>query len=337
MQHGLLIAQNRSANGYYEYFHTMKVETRKEGQWVDVDRLQTAWKQVVQRHSSLRTVFIESVGEDGLYDQVVFRTVSPRMQLIECEDIEIGPLLEIQDPITFQGNEPPHRLTIYKTASKAVFCRLDINHAIIDGASISNIVNDLISAYDHRISPKPGFLYETYISHVLKHPATSTLGFWTEYLSDVKPCLFPALAPFENPARLERQLENVDVQVKMLPATLNGFCRENNVTLVNLFHLAWGLVLRAYTNSEEVCFGYLSTGRDVDLDKIEEGVGAFITMLICRPNFQTVSPLTAILDKVGKFSDSLVDTRSGLLRHLSHAFLPHKTPETCLATLSVTL
>ncbi|KAL8826241.1 MAG: hypothetical protein Q9191_003926, partial [Dirinaria sp. TL-2023a] len=306
MQHGLLIAQSRSANGFYEYYHTMKVESKKAGELVDVYRLGKAWKKVVQRHPSLRTVFIESVGKNGLYDQVVLKAVTPCVQIIDCTDDGVETIFGSQEPITFQGNEVPHRLTICKTSTGATFCKLDINHAIVDGSSIANILGDLTLAYDGKISPKPGFPFEAYISYTLEHHATSTLGFWQEHLAGVKPCIFPAMAYLEDAAEPEKQLKIANVDIEISPAALTAFCANHNVTVVNLFQLAWAIVLRAYTETEDVCFGYLSTGRDAPLNGIEEGVGAFITMLICRLNFNSVLPLDAVLDKVAEdFTRSL--------------------------------
>lgn len=298
MQHGLLIAQSRSAHGYYEYNHTMKVEARETGGSVDINRLQKAWEKVVQRHQSLRTVFIESVGKDGLYDQLILRKIAPRTHIVHCENDKVDTIFNSLEPIAFRSSEAPHRLTLYKSTTGAVFCKLDINHAIVDGASIANIVGDLALAYDGKISPKPGFLFETYVAYILKHPATSTFDFWTEHLTGVKPCLFPAMALLEDASEPEKQLKIANVDIGILPTTLTTFCSEHNVTLVNLFQLAWGLVLRMYTDSEDVCFGYLSTGRDAPLNGIEEGVGAFITMLICRLDLRDAPPLGELLDRV---------------------------------------
>ena len=273
---------------------------------MDVNQVQKAWGNVVQCHPSLRTVFINSVGKDGLYNQVVLKTILLRVQIMYCEDDKVDTVFNSQEPIAFQDSEAPHRLTLCKTTTGAVFCKLDINHAIVDGASIATIVRDLGLAYDGKLSSKPGFLFQTYIAYILKHLPVSTLDFWEEHLAGVKPCLFPAMAPLEDAEDPEKQLKNVIIDNGILTATLVAFCGEHNVTLVNLFQLTWALVLRAYTDSEDVCFGYLSTGRDAPLNSVEEGVGAFITMLIGRLNFRDAPSLGELLDRVAdSFTRSL--------------------------------
>ena len=298
MQHGLIIAQSRSVNGYYKYYHTMKIEAREPEGSVDLNCLQKAWENVVHRHTSLRTVFIESVSKDGLFDQLVLKRIPARVEIVDYGGEEIDDTFSKQEPIGFRNNEAPHRLTLCKLTTGAVLCRLDINHAIVDGASIANIVGDLALAYDGKLSTKPGFLFENYIAYILNHPAASTLDFWAQHLNGLKPCLLPTMTPLEDVGVGEKQLRNAHINIGMLPATLAAFCSEHNVTLVNLFQLAWALVLRAFTDSEDVCFGYLSTGRDVPLNGIEEGVGAFITMLICRVDLRDATSVDELLDKV---------------------------------------
>lgn len=58
---------------------------------------------------------------------------------------------------------------------------------------------------------------------------------------------------------------------------------------------AWGLVLRQYTSMDHVCFGNLTAGRDAPVDGIQDTVGAFINMLVCRVNFAPTKTLIDII------------------------------------------
>jgi non-ribosomal peptide synthetase component F len=53
----------------------------------------------------------------------------------------------------------------------------------------------------------------------------------------------------------------------------------------NLAGLAWALVLRSFTNSDNVCFGYVKSARDLPIDGIEDAVGAILNPLACRVSF----------------------------------------------------
>ncbi|KAF2500063.1 amino acid adenylation [Lophium mytilinum] len=299
MQHGLLMSQVRSgeSQGCYEYNHTLKVQSRSPSNILEVGKLKSAWQTVVQRHSSLRTVFIESRG--GLYDQISLKKIgSETVAIYECQQEEVERVFESQQRLVFQVGQPLHRFTICQISSNTAICKLEINHAIIDGSSIANLLGDFILAYDGAISNRNGFDFEDYITHIQSRPIGLAIDFWTEYLSEVTPCFFPLLAGLEDACDVSKKLETISIDVGISIEDLTAYCGNRNVTLVNVFQLAWGLLLRKYVGSDDVSFGYLSSGRDAPLDGIEEGVGAFITMLVSRMELKDSVSISTTLDKV---------------------------------------
>ncbi len=159
-------------------------------------------------------------------------------------------------------------------------------------------MGDFILAYDGRLSDRPGFVFEDYIKHVVERPRHLATDYWKEYLADINPSFFPLMAHWEEAADPLRKLESVNIDVGMSPTDLVHFCDNKNVTLANIFQLAWGLVLKQYIGTDDVCFGYLSSGRDTPVDGIEQGVGAFITMLVSRIILSGKTTMTSALEKV---------------------------------------
>jgi amino acid adenylation domain-containing protein/non-ribosomal peptide synthase protein (TIGR01720 family) len=299
MQHGLLISQVRAeGRGAYEYNHTLKVETRNPSDILDVKKLEASWAKVVQRHTSLRTVFMESVCQAGLFDQVVLTHIDPNIHVQKCEEGDVDHIFNSRGKMTFRPGGALHRFTVCYVSANAAICKLEINHAIIDGSSIANLMGDFIMAYDGTLTDRNGFAFENYIKHVLERPLSLATDFWKTYLENVNPSFFPLMAHWEDAVDPARKLESVSVDIGMTPVGLTEFCNEKNVTLVNIFQLAWGLLLKQYIGSEDVCFGYLSSGRDAPLNGIEEGVGAFITMLVSRMVLKDSVSVSAAIDKV---------------------------------------
>ena len=70
------------------------------------------------------------------------------------------------------------------------------------------------------------------------------------------------------------------------------------MTISNVLQLVWSLVLRAYTGSDRVCFGYLSSGRDVPVERIQDAVGVFISMLVCRMDLSSDMMLHQALKQI---------------------------------------
>ena len=99
---------------------------------------------------------------------------------------------------------------------------------------------------------------------------------------------------------------------------LHSLSAETGVTFSNIVLAAWALILRSYTKSEDVCFGYLASGRDVGISGIEDIVGPFINMLIFRFRF---APSMLIKEL---FRDSQEDFLASLPhQHVSLAKVSH--------------
>jgi non-ribosomal peptide synthase protein (TIGR01720 family) len=157
MQRGLLLSQIRDPE---KYAYRTIFEVSCFSNTVEVDRLCDAWQAVVQRHATLRTVFVDTVGDEGLQDQIVLRTAPRQILMMHSEDENAVQKLEQLDAIDYSEKRPPHRLTICTTPAGPMFCRLDISHAICDGTSLPILLDDLIEAYEGDLSiQKPTPLY----------------------------------------------------------------------------------------------------------------------------------------------------------------------------------
>lgn len=55
------------------------------------------------------------------------------------------------------------------------------------------------------------------------------------------------------------------------------------------------MILRKYTGSDDVCFGFITSGRDLPVNSIGEIVGTFINMLVCRMKVDDSIPFRNII------------------------------------------
>jgi len=304
MQEGLLISQNKDA-AYYavQVICELKIHNGIE---YDSNRLARAWQMVCDRHASLRTVFIESVSaDDGLYDQVVLKNIDPDIVRMNCSSDKYAlRVLTAKRSLNTGNGRPPHRFTICETADKKILFKLEIDHTIMDGGSMSIILRDLGLAYEGRLPEGNGPLYSDYISFLKDQPIDASIEYWKTYLSEVEPCNFPEL---NDGIMVEKQLHSLRLDFSESKfQELKHFCDEHGVTVSNALHAAWGLTLRCYTDSDQVLFGYLTSGRDAPVQGINDAVGPFINMLVCRMNLAGTNRLGAIIDQVQTdYMDSL--------------------------------
>ena len=80
MQRGLLLSQVKD-NGQYMYQSVFAVSSANPATSVDTSTLANAWRKVVAKHSALRTIFLKSLSQEDLMDQVVLKHVSPNIVL----------------------------------------------------------------------------------------------------------------------------------------------------------------------------------------------------------------------------------------------------------------
>ncbi|KAK2757240.1 NRPS [Arachnomyces sp. PD_36] len=294
MQEGILLSQLRDPGSYM--LHTIfEVKDTKYGRPVDPSRLRDAWKAVIKKHPILRTIFVDSTSKDSSFDQIVVKELDENIVEVQCEDshaVKQVDNIKLQDTNFARTLKYSHQLAICKTATGRVLLKLEMNHAIIDGASMSILLRDLALAYDRKLSMS-GASFRDYIQYLHGLSQTDAIAHWKEYLLDVKPCNLPLSRNTET----ARHLQSIKMTFNRF-SELRNLCEEQSITLANLTLAAWALVLREFTGMEDVCFGYLSAGRDAPVPGIQDAVGIFINMLCCRVKFAPTQSLSDICTKV---------------------------------------
>jgi len=154
------------------------------------------------------------------------------------------------------------------------------------------MLRDLAAAYHGRLPDGLGPLYSDYVRYIKSQPDDVGLNFWKTYLEGARACYFPVLTKSS-----DRHLGSVAMNFGRFPE-LQEMCRKMNVTLANVMQSAWAFVLRQFCKSEDICFGYLTSGRDAPVNGIQSTIGAFINMLVCRVKFTKQSTLKEVFQKV---------------------------------------
>jgi non-ribosomal peptide synthase protein (TIGR01720 family) len=299
---GILLGQLRDPNTYI--FHAIyEVRSVYTGCEVEPQRLIEAWQKVVDRHAALRTVFVDSPYKGGAFDQCVLKSVDSGIIHIECRDQEVIPRLQsirLRDKNARRKLHLPHQMTICSTSTGRVIIKVEINHAVIDGGSTPILLQDLSLAYEGRLTDDRGPLYSDYIRFIRSQSADADVVFWKTYLTGVQPCHLPHQ---KSNASKRRQLESLVMAFDQW-SELQQYCETSGVTLSNVVQASWALVLRKYTGCDDVCFGYLSAGRDAPVNGIQEAIGVFINLLCCRVQ---LSPSQLLAEIPGKIQDDFLD------------------------------
>jgi amino acid adenylation domain-containing protein/non-ribosomal peptide synthase protein (TIGR01720 family) len=280
---GILVSQIKQPESY----KTVQLYDIKSPNPISLDDLAQTWQKVVAHQPSLRTVFTESLDGSGMFNQVVLKNHHSEVVLLhgDSDDATALEMLKQLPPVDYQQLSPPYRVALCQTLSKnRVICQIEMSHAITDGSSTSILAQDWIDACTGSLS-STNLLNTTrdFIQNLVSRPVEEKIAFWSNKLEGLSPCHFPKLSGLLLPG-------TGTASIKMEGEAFNRiqhFCSTQLVTAASIFKSAWAITLAKYSGSESVCFGYLASGRDLPIHGLNESIGAYTNMMICRADIAT--------------------------------------------------
>lgn len=327
------VSQSGNANACH--IHTLYEFSSPNGAPIDLERICAAWSQVVARYRALRTVFVDSVAEQGLYDAVVLKRASPNMLFLDATPSE--------DPVDTLNNLPPltacpalksvprHRLTVCHSPMKTVM-KLDVSAALCDMMSVNTLIADLRRGYvTGRALPVTGgdatvFSYSGYLDIMRGLDRERSIAWWTNTLSSItQPCLFPKLDFYLNGKNSlspdgPRRYDNAHIEISdVLFHKVAEFGRAHKTTTGTILRLAWGLVLRCVTGVNAVCFGYKAPGRSATLEGMRSAVGCFANTIPVAFDLSPFKPLGIMLRQIEDMYNAALPHQHITMAEVRHA------------------
>jgi non-ribosomal peptide synthase protein (TIGR01720 family) len=281
---GILLSQARQPE-MYNTSQLYEIKSR-DSQPVTVEELRKAWQMVVARQPSLRSVFIGGLDNTSAFNQVILKNHDPEVVMLysESKDAAMESLKRLP-PVNYQQLRPPHRIALCQTPDNTIYCQVEMSHAITDGASSSILTQEWINAYAGTLDNTN--LLATNNSLVRHLKATTNeekMAFWKTKLTGVEPSHFPHLSGV---TKSSSETSASVIVLEGAPFTqIKEFCTAHSVTPASLLQAAWAHTLASYARMDSVCFGYLSSGRDVPIPGIDNSIGAYANMMICRADLQ---------------------------------------------------
>nr|QEE83320.1 polyketide synthase 40703 [Alternaria oxytropis] len=252
------------ASEYTRYYNHNVFRLHPE---VDIEKLREAWVTVTGASPILRTGFVEVDDPeiDGSFAQIVHRKCHDFWSHLKLEDTPDFTSIfdELRhDAIRSSLSTPPFRLSFIETPDQCYFV-LSIGHALYDGWSLSLLHADVHRAYKNQFSSRPS--YERSLADMIATSGSASAGFWQGYLSDAKPSSFPRRASISNETSgyVHRHEQNSVVGLDELQA----FARRSNVSLQTVGQAVFALASTFYTQSLDITFGSVLSGRDDDNER----------------------------------------------------------------------
>ncbi|KAK1505403.1 peptide synthetase [Colletotrichum abscissum] len=283
MQESMYIGQKMVSKRLYRTRGLFETEAE-----FDLDHFQTCWNDIIHRHQTLRTVYVETSDTTSgrLLDAVVLKSKPEPLVIDHVKDLEeIRRQFANGDLGTVNADEERHQHQIIayvdiQNPGRVLF-QMDLNHLTVDGSSLMIIVDELVKGLQgsRLLSQAPG--YERYIDYLqTQTDEDGALDYWVDYLDGTEPCSFPVMN--DNQAGGAGSFHVSEMPLDVGLDDIRVFCQKHNATISNVLQAVWALVLHAYTGDPDICFGYLSSGRSLPIPGVSQIVGPMMNLLVCR-------------------------------------------------------
>ena len=254
---------------------------------LDGERLRQAVETAVKAHPTLFTRI--ELNEDGEPVQTI--DMDQETWTLEVEDVDgiEQKKTELVVPFNIYGDRLFHIRLLCDDSHYYLF--VDYHHIIVDGTSMSLILEDINKAYGHEaIAQEELTLAETAADEVEKRqsPAFEEAKKWYATHFDCGDTFTQLIPDLENPTHSEGSLLRT-LHTDM--ARVETFCKEHGIFKSTLFTSAYAFLLAKYNNEQESLFCTVYNGRS---DKrMAHTVGMFVKTL---PVYAKFTADTTVMD-----------------------------------------
>jgi amino acid adenylation domain-containing protein len=256
------------------------------------DDLELKVNALVKKHIALRTSFKWS--DPRHPTQHISEGIKVPWELIDLSasppnaiNLKWGWILEVDQMKLFDLSKPPLlRFTLVKLARNSWRLVWTFHHIILDGYSQLIFIKALLS----KDAVEPYSITDPYEDFLIWQEKQISINedahkkFWIKLLNEAQP---PPLLPWEKSNYLPTKSDSKTITFSQtydsdLTKLLRHRANEIGCSIHTLVHGAWALTLGLFTNSQDITFGTIRSGRRGHVDQTMTAIGLFITTVPFR-------------------------------------------------------
>ncbi|EEH46738.2 uncharacterized protein PADG_02836 [Paracoccidioides brasiliensis Pb18] len=254
----------------------------------DVERWVELVENLTARNTILRSMFVKSLKhkEPPKWVQVVLKEAVLDLETIYYHSAEErDKIIDLLWNGRFAVGKPFIQYRILKSTQDATLdLYIKIDHAMYDGTLLRIFDDQFVAIARNEEPPQP-----TEFTELIKYHSASDsdkmLKFWVNLLQGNK---FDYLSQSLEPKVGGMLTRDFGVEV-------NDFAHRTGITIPIVFQTVWGLLLAFLSNSHDVTYDNLLTGRNVNLDNPQRINGNCANFLPFRTQFQREKSLRTLL------------------------------------------
>lgn len=297
---------------------------------IQLEYFKKAWSIVMDNNEMLRTIFRwKKIKKPIQMTLKQMKLPYEYRELSEDSDIEVIKKKDLEAGMDISKN--CFRITLCKCSSKYILI-ISSYHIIFDGWSNAIIINEFIHAYNQLLHGNTPIYhsknkYKNVIHYHKQKDNSLSEAFWTNYLKGYdKIALLPHFKKKESSAirEVDHYITHFD---KAFSDRIRYFIQEYHITVSQLLHICWGLLLQHYSQSNDVIFGSTVSGRNVEVKGIEEIVGLCINTIPIRVKKEGAITIKRFIEQL----------KEGFIKRLEHENVPLTDINTYANKLGISL
>jgi amino acid adenylation domain-containing protein len=278
---------------------------------LNVQCLHDSLNEIVRRHESFRTAFLNI---DGQPFQTISAPVRLELLFIDLIGSSANYVEDAGDRLIGEAARRPFDLTsapliravLMRMAEQQHVLQLTMHHIVSDGWSSSIIAFELASIYEDFLHGKPSGLKELSIqyvdyavwqrNHIKSDSVRKQLDYWTSQLKGTDTLL-------ELPTDKPRPAAPTHAGIRKpftfspeLTESLKAIAKREGATLFMVLVAAFKALLHRYTGQESINVGTSIAGRTEE--EIEELIGCFLNTLVLHTRLSPQSTFRQLLSQV---------------------------------------
>ncbi|MBO0454909.1 non-ribosomal peptide synthetase [Candidatus Enterococcus murrayae] len=285
-QKGILIAIEKDKNpAAYKVQNLIQLDFS-----VDLNKLVKSINTIVQKSGTLNTrIFYKNINtpvtvclkNHEVPVQLINITEKNKQQMIKQtkkDDLNLNFDLEHNSPI---------RIKIFKNDSGNDLLLITVHHIVIDGWSFEIFLNQIGLEYSGENTQSNDIpRFEIYAKELATFDTLLEERYWSEELKD-----FRGVQDFYLNNTSGKSVEKLEFQSKLEKRTFSKqiqqdvkqFVKYHSITVSTFFETVLGILLQKWTNSDDVLFAKVISGRE-QVPQFDKTLGMFINTIISRVN-----------------------------------------------------
>jgi aryl carrier-like protein len=264
----------------------------------DLQKLMESCEKVFRRHPIFQTIFIQTLNRDHPFVQGVLSSPVIRVdndQIVLGHD-NLNPAIVVPEGGRLMTRlrekfMPPVTLTILR-CQRANYLRLICHHALYDASAIKYLIHEIESEYRGQ-SLNVNVSTESFLEIMINNRSEEAKDYWMSTVNGFKPVLI-----FHDKSR---PTSAPKYTLKSSLKLFQDICRSQSMTLGVLLEATFSRLLCHLLRVQDICFGTVVSGRNHDVENLDQLVFPTFNIVPLRLNLSTLSDNTTLITKLKEF------------------------------------